>query len=66
VITPEALTILGDRIQLQQVILNLVVNGMDAMRDTPTENRIISIRTSRVEKSAQLSVSDCGPGIPER
>jgi C4-dicarboxylate-specific signal transduction histidine kinase len=66
VITPDALPILGDRIQLQQVILNLVVNGMDAMRDTPTENRIISIRTSRVEKSAQLSVSDCGPGIPER
>ena len=65
VITPEALPILGDRIQLQQVILNLVVNGIDAMRDTPSENRIISIRTSRVENFAQLSVSDRGPGIPE-
>jgi phosphoglycerate-specific signal transduction histidine kinase len=31
VITPDALPILGDRIQLQQVILNLVVNGIDAM-----------------------------------
>ena len=65
VITPNALPILGDRIQLQQVILNLVVNGIDAMKDTPTENRIISIRTSRVEKFAELSVSDRGPGIPE-
>jgi C4-dicarboxylate-specific signal transduction histidine kinase len=65
VITPDALPILGDRIQLQQVILNLVVNGIDAMRDTPSENRIISIRTSRVENSAQLSVSDRGSGIPE-
>ena len=65
VITPDALPILGDRIQLQQVILNLVVNGIDAMKDTPSENRIISIRTSRVEKFAQLSVSDRGPGIPE-
>ena len=64
-ITPNALPILGDRIQLQQVILNLVVNGIDAMKDTPSENRIISIRTSRVEKFAQLSVSDRGPGIPE-
>ena len=64
-ITPDALPILGDRIQLQQVILNLVVNGMDAMKDTPSENRIISIRTSRVEKFAELSVSDRGPGIPE-
>ena len=35
VITPDALPILGDRIQLQQVILNLVVNGIDAMKDTP-------------------------------
>ena len=65
VITPHALPILGDRIQLQQVILNLVVNGIDAMRDTPSANRIINIRTSRVENFAQLSVSDRGPGIPE-
>ena len=65
VITPDALPILGDRIQLQQVILNLVVNGIDAMKDTPAEKRIISIRTSRVDNFAQLSVSDNGPGIPE-
>ena len=64
-ITQKALPILGDRIQLQQVILNLVVNGIDAMRDMPREHRIITIRTSRVEKFAQLSVSDRGPGIPE-
>jgi signal transduction histidine kinase len=65
VITPDALPILGDRIQLQQVILNLVMNGIEAMRDTPSENRIITIRTSRVENFAQLSVSDRGQGIPE-
>ena len=64
-ITQNALPILGDHIQIQQVILNLVVNGIDAMRDTPSENRIISIRTARVEKFAELSVSDRGPGIPE-
>jgi signal transduction histidine kinase len=65
VITPDALPILGDRIQLQQVILNLVSNGIDAMKDTPNEDRIISIRTSRVDEFAELSVSDRGPGIPE-
>jgi len=65
VITPEKLPILGDRIQLQQVILNLVMNGIESMRDTPSEDRIISIRTSRVENFAQLSVSDRGSGIPD-
>jgi len=64
-ITPDALPVLGDRIQIQQVILNLVVNGIDAMKDTPIEDRIINIRTSRVEKFADLSVSDRGHGIPE-
>ena len=64
-ITPDALPVLGDRVQLQQVILNLAVNGIDAMKDTPSENRIITIRTSRVEKFAELSVSDRGPGIPD-
>jgi signal transduction histidine kinase len=64
-ITQNALPILGDRIQLQQVILNLVVNGIDAMKDTPAANRMISIRTSRVGKFVELSVSDRGPGIAE-
>ena len=64
-LTQNALPVLADRIQLQQVILNLVVNGIDAMKDTPAENRIIRIQTSRVEEFAELSVSDRGPGIPE-
>jgi C4-dicarboxylate-specific signal transduction histidine kinase len=64
-ITPDTLPILGDRIQLQQVILNLVVNGIDAMKDTPAEKRIINIRTARVDNFAVLTVSDRGSGIPE-
>ena len=35
------------------------------MKDTPDENRIISVRTSRVDKFAELSVSDRGSGIAE-
>ncbi len=66
VITQNALPILGDRIQLQQAILNLVVNGIDAMKDAPAENRIINIRTSRVESFAELSVSDRGHGHSRR
>ena len=64
-LTQNALPVRADRIQLQQVILNLVVNGIDAMKGTPAENRIIRIQTSRVDEFAELSVSDRGPGIPE-
>ena len=64
-ITPNALPIFGDQIQLQQVVLNLVVNGIEAMKDTPSEHRIIGIRTLRVDQFAELSVADRGPGIPE-
>jgi signal transduction histidine kinase len=41
------------------------LNGIDAMKDTRADDRIISIRTSRVGRFAQLSVSDRGPGIAE-
>ena len=64
-ITQNALPILGDRIQIQQVILNLVVNGIEAMSETPAESRILNIRTARAERFAELSVSDRGHGIPE-
>ena len=64
-LTQNALPVLADRIQLQQVIINLVMNGIDAMKDTRAENRIIRIQTSRAGEFAELSVSDRGPGIPE-
>ncbi|HEY6630225.1 MAG TPA: sensor histidine kinase, partial [Rhizobiaceae bacterium] len=61
-ITAEPLPVLGDRVQLQQVILNLVMNAIDAMKNS--EKRTIDIRTSRAGDVALLTVSDSGPGIP--
>jgi signal transduction histidine kinase len=63
VISPVALPVRGDRIQLQQVILNLVVNAMDAMSSTIKTQRRIAIKTARNAESAELSVADAGPGV---
>lgn len=59
---PKPVHVIGDRVQLQQVILNLVMNAIDAMQDS--ESRSIDIETSQAGGMAELSVSDSGPGIP--
>ncbi len=56
----------GDRVQLQQVLLNLMINGMDAMSDVPIKERRLVVRSRRGEDSTvEIAVSDNGPGIPE-
>jgi len=52
----------GDRIQLQQVVLNLVLNGMEAMSDTAVA-RSITIATAGNHGGVQIAVADTGPGI---
>jgi signal transduction histidine kinase len=63
VISAVALPLWGDRIQLQQVILNLVVNAMDAMSNMAKSRRRIVVSTARNEDWAEVSVTDTGPGI---
>jgi signal transduction histidine kinase len=58
------LLVKGNVVQLQQVILTLLVNAMDAMSDLAVDQRKISITTERVENFAEVSVSDTGSGIP--
>jgi C4-dicarboxylate-specific signal transduction histidine kinase len=63
---PEGLPqILGDRVQLQQVILNLIMNAIEAMSEVKEGSRELLISTSEVEPGSVLvAVSDSGPGLP--
>jgi PAS domain S-box-containing protein len=57
-------TILGDRVQLQQVIINLVMNGIEAMQSVTDRPRELVIRSRQDETQQVLvSVTDCGVGI---
>jgi signal transduction histidine kinase len=55
----------GDRVQLQQALLNLILNGMDAMADTPEALRRITVRTAvNGSGGVEVAVADAGHGIP--
>ena len=63
-LAPALGLVLGDRIQLQQVILNLVLNGMEAMQAVTDRPRELVIRTSEDEAGQIIvTVSDCGVGL---
>jgi PAS domain S-box-containing protein len=61
---PALPQIFGDRIQLQQVIINLLINGIDAMQPVTDRPRELVIRSGQDEThQVLLSVTDCGVGI---
>ena len=54
----------ADRVCLQQVLLNLVVNAMDAMDQADAGERQLVVRTRRLDDAIEVAVSDTGGGIP--
>jgi two-component system sensor kinase FixL len=64
-LTIEKSSIEGDRVQLQQVVVNLLLNACQAMQDLSQETRKLSITTSFDEAEAVLEISDSGIGIAD-
>ena len=61
----QPLSVRADHVHLQQVLLNLALNGMDAMKDVAAGRRM-TFRTSQVDEAkVEIAVLDNGTGIPE-
>ena len=59
---PPAIT---DRVQLQQVLLNLIKNACEAMESNPPEDRNLTLTASVAQNELRIGVLDCGIGLPE-
>jgi C4-dicarboxylate-specific signal transduction histidine kinase len=62
----DAASVLGDRVQMQQVVLNLIMNGIEAITAANNQPRLLSIRTQREESGyVMVTVADTGIGLGE-
>jgi PAS domain S-box-containing protein len=62
-LSPRLPAVRGNRVQLQQVVLNFITNGMDAVARQPLERRRLTVGTRIITDGVEVSVSDMGPGI---
>lgn len=63
-LTDRVRPIMGDRVHLQQVILNLLINAMDAVGTMPSERRRVRLCSTQSNGEVRLAVTDSGIGIP--
>jgi C4-dicarboxylate-specific signal transduction histidine kinase len=61
--SPVPVVVSGDRVHLEQVILNLLMNAMEAMAEVPEEERKVVVRTGTTDAKAHVAVEDSGIGF---
>lgn len=66
-IAPGLPLVLGDRVHLTQVLLNLLMNGIQAVESRPINGRrvVVEARANDAKREVEIAVQDSGPGIPE-
>jgi two-component system, LuxR family, sensor kinase FixL len=64
-ITSQLCMTVGDEVMLEQVIVNLIRNAIDAMRQSAPKDRRLSISVARVKSNVEVKVSDSGCGMTE-
>ena len=64
VLAPGLPRVQGDAVLLLQVLLNLLLNALDAVSEQPLWHRSVTVRAGAKEGEVELSVSDSGPGLP--
>lgn len=62
---PDLPLVLADRVQVEQVIINLVRNAIEAMHDTPPPGRLLRVSSRRNDDVVEIEVNDRGHGIPD-
>jgi len=63
--TGDTLSVMGDRILLKQIFVNLITNAIHAMLNSPPEQRVVTLSLERRDDSALVTVADQGPGWDE-
>jgi PAS domain S-box-containing protein len=64
-LAPDLAPVAIDRQQIQQVLVNLIRNGLQAMEELPAASRILTIRTEQRDDTICVEVVDAGPGIAD-
>ena len=60
---PEPIIVKGSRVQVQQVLVNLILNAIEAIAESSSEERRILVRLERAAGQVEVRIEDTGPGL---